>query len=42
VSTFKALAKLKPAQLQKIVNPAKWQTLDFESWIEQARERVKK
>jgi predicted flap endonuclease-1-like 5' DNA nuclease len=42
VSTFKALAKLKPAQLQKIVNPAKWQTLDFESWIEQARERAKK
>jgi predicted flap endonuclease-1-like 5' DNA nuclease len=42
VSTFKALAKLKPAQLQKIISPAKWQTLDFESWIEQARERAKK
>ena len=42
ISTFKALAKLKPAQLQKMINPATWQTLDFESWIEQARDRAKK
>ncbi|NJM41108.1 MAG: hypothetical protein HC853_10170 [Anaerolineae bacterium] len=41
VRTFKALAKLKPAQLQKIINPNKWQMLDFDSWIEQARTRSK-
>lgn len=42
IHTFKALAKLKPAQLQKLINPAKWQTLDFENWIEQAQDRAKK
>jgi len=37
VFTFAQLSELSPERLREIVQPQEWQTLDFASWITQAR-----
>lgn len=37
INTFAQLAVTPVDRLKEIINPASWQQLDFESWIEQAR-----
>ncbi len=40
VLTFDDLASLSPERVQAIINPQPWQTIDAESWISEARQRV--
>jgi len=42
VHSFKALAKAKPSQIEKIIKPKDWQKIDFAHWIAQAKARAKK
>jgi predicted flap endonuclease-1-like 5' DNA nuclease len=37
INTFAQLAVTPVVRLKEIINPASWQQLDFESWLEQAR-----
>ncbi|MCB0096632.1 MAG: DUF4332 domain-containing protein [Caldilineaceae bacterium] len=36
IFTFAELAQASPEQLREIIQPADWQAVDFDSWIEQA------
>lgn len=40
ITTFAALAKLTPEELEQIIKPAAWQKVDFAEWIAQASERA--
>ena len=41
ITTYKALAKAKRSQLEKIIQPSKLQNIDFDDWIEQAKSKAK-
>ena len=42
ISTYKQLATADPAQMRRQLDVKKWQRVNIESWVEQARDRVQR
>ncbi|MEZ4866467.1 MAG: hypothetical protein R3C14_34430 [Caldilineaceae bacterium] len=42
IFTFVQVGALSPEQLERIIKPQEWQTLDYSSWISQARALTQK